>query len=232
MFCRESAASSDFERLFQKSPRAGELENSTEENRYLDGEEPWVPLSGTSCGISRDTFLSGRFEANIREDSMFSWWRRRLSSADSSNIPGRTCFVIRLYREIYRKMIVKIILSNDTRVKRIRAFFLQIPEDLIQNNPHHVLNTYLYLILLLKIIVLTLLNDALLGNFWFFEKTSFLLFKFFCRRSRKFNLNKIINIIYFFSIIHLCIWRFLNFFICKIIFISNTVSFARASIEK
>lgn len=137
MFCRESAASSDFERLFQKSPRAGELENSTEENRYLDGEEPWVPLSGTSCGISRDTFLSGRFEANIREDSMFSWWRRRLSSADSSNIPGRTCFVIRLYREIYRKMIslVKIILSNDTR--ELEFFFLQIPEDLIQNNPHH-----------------------------------------------------------------------------------------------
>lgn len=100
--------------------------------------------------------------------------------------------------------------------KRIRVFFLQISEDLIQNNPHHVLNTYLYLILLLKIIVLTLLNDSLLGNFWFFEKTSFLLFKFFCRRSRKFNLNKIINIIYFFSIIHLCIWRFLNFFICKI----------------
>lgn len=34
--------------------------------------------------------------------------------------------------------LVKIILSNDTRVKRIRAFFfLQIPEDLIQNNPHH-----------------------------------------------------------------------------------------------
>lgn len=67
----KSELPSDFERLFQKSPRAGELENSAGENRYLDEEEPWVPLSGTSCGISRDTFLSGHFEANIREDSCF-----------------------------------------------------------------------------------------------------------------------------------------------------------------
>lgn len=67
-----------------------------------------------------------------------------LSSADSSNIPGRTCFVIRLYREICRKMIslVKIILSIDTRVTRIRGFlFLQIfAEDLIQNNRHYSYN--------------------------------------------------------------------------------------------
>lgn len=47
-----------------------------------------------------------------------------LSSADSSNIPGRTCFVIRFYREICRKMIsiVKIILSIDIRVIRIKSF--------------------------------------------------------------------------------------------------------------
>lgn len=101
------------------------------------------PYRGRAVEFRETRFSLDASRRTFARTRVFVVTSTSLSSADSSNIPGRTCFVIRLYREICRKMIslVKIILSIDTRVTRIRGFlFLQISEDLIQNNRHHSYN--------------------------------------------------------------------------------------------
>lgn len=56
--------------LLPKVPAGRRTTENSKGDRYLDGEEPWVPLSGTSCGISRDTFLCGRFEDRLQDSSL------------------------------------------------------------------------------------------------------------------------------------------------------------------
>lgn len=102
------------------------------------------PYRGRAVEFRETRFSLDASRRTFARTRVFVVTSTSLSSADSSNIPGRTCFVICLYREICRKMIslVKIILSIDTRVTRIRGFlFLQIfAEDLIQNNRHYSYN--------------------------------------------------------------------------------------------
>lgn len=120
--------------LLPKVPAGRRTTENSKGDRYLDGEEPWVPLSGTSCGISRDTFLCGRFENRLQTRLCV------FVATPTSLLRWLVCRIFLTEREIYRKMIslVKIIslFRNDTdewqesgnfwdSLRELQVFFFQ-----------------------------------------------------------------------------------------------------------